>query len=103
MGLDLDEIGNAVEHKGGVSISPKKMHFIVRATIVCSRYNIQVEEFSLGTYKISHHISITKGGFFSESAIRFSDVQISKKIFQKTILSLKFKFQAQDNFLEYFF
>ena len=45
----------------------------------------------------------TKGGFFSESAIRFSDIQISKKIFQKTILSLKFKFQAQDSFLEYFF
>ena len=44
-----------------------------------------------------------KGGFFSESAIRFSDLQISKKkIFQKTILNLKFKFQAQDSFLEYF-
>ena len=47
-----------------------------------------------------------KGGFFSESVIRFSDLQISKKVFQKTILSLKFKFpankfQAQDSFLEY--
>ena len=41
----------------------------------------------------------SKGGFFSESGIR----QISKKIFQKTILSLKFKFQVQDSFLEYIF
>ena len=57
-----------------------------------------------------------KGGFFSESLIHFLDLQISKKkLFQKTILSLKFKlptyytilllfkFQAQDSFLEYFF
>ena len=28
---------------------------------------------------------------FSESAIRFLDLQIKKKIFQKTILSLKFE------------
>ena len=36
--------------------------------------------------------SCTKGGFFSESAIRFSNLPISsKKIFQKTILTLKFK------------
>ena len=35
----------------------------------------------------------TKGGFLSESVIRFSNLQISKmKIFQKTILSLKFEF-----------
>ena len=31
-----------------------------------------------------------KGGFFSESAMYFSNLQ--KKIFQKTILNLKFKF-----------
>ena len=38
---------------------------------------------------------ITKGCFFSESAMCFLDLQISKKkIFQKTILSLKFKFSA---------
>ena len=34
----------------------------------------------------------SKGGFFSESAMNFLDLQISKKIFQKTILSLKFSF-----------
>ena len=39
--------------------------------------------------------------FFSESAIRF--FKSPKKIFQKTILSLKFKFQVQDSFLEYIF
>ena len=42
--------------------------------------------------------SCAKGGFFSESAIRFSNLQISKKkIFQKTILSLKFKFPANNS------
>ena len=35
--------------------------------------------------------------------MRFLDLQISKKIFQKAILSLKFKFQVQDSFLEYIF
>ena len=44
---------------------------------------------------------LVKGGFFSENAIRF--FKSPKKIFQKTILSLKFKFQVQDSFLEYFF
>ena len=48
--------------------------------------------------------TLTKGGFFSESAIRFLDLQILKKKYsKKTILSLKFKIQAQDSFLEYFF
>ena len=85
MRLDLDEIGNAVEHKGGVSISPKKMHLIVRATIVCSRYNIQVEEFSLGTYKISHHISITKGGFFQKVRFVFQMSKSQKKKYSKKL------------------
>ena len=58
------------------------------------------------------HNELHKGGFFSESAFHFLHLQISKKkIFQKTILSLKFefviggefKFQAQDSYLEYFF
>ena len=44
-------------------------------------------------------MALDKGCFFSESA----DLQILKKIPQKTILSLKFKFQAQDSFLEHFF
>ena len=40
-----------------------------------------------------------KGVFFSESAIRFSNLQISKiKVFQITILSLKFKFPANGGF-----
>ena len=39
----------------------------------------------------------TKGGFFSESAMCFSNLQ--KNIFQKTILELKFKFPANNNFL----
>ena len=42
------------------------------------------------------------GGFFPEIVIRFSSLQIYRKIkFQKTILSLKFKFQVHDSFLEY--
>ena len=40
-------------------------------------------------------ISVPKGGFFSESAIRFfKSPNLQKKIFQKIILSLKFKFPA---------
>ena len=38
-----------------------------------------------------------KGGFFSERAIRFSNLQ--NKIFPKTILSLKFKFPANYSIL----
>ena len=38
--------------------------------------------------------NMSKGGFFSESVIRFSNLQ--KKIFQKTILNLKFKFPANN-------
>ena len=37
----------------------------------------------------------SKGGFFSESVIRFSNLQ--KKIFQKTILGLKFKFPTNNS------
>ena len=43
---------------------------------------------------------IPKCGFFSESSIHFLDLQ---KLSQKTILSLKFKFHAQDSFLEYLY
>ena len=40
----------------------------------------------------------TKGGFFSESAIRFSNLPISQKqIFQKTILNSKFKIPAHNS------
>ena len=39
-----------------------------------------------------------KGDFYSESAMCFSNLQ--KNIFQKIILNLKFKFQAQNSFLE---
>ena len=47
---------------------------------------------------------VTKGGFFSESAICFfKSPNLQKKIFQKTTLSLKFKFLVQDSFLEYIF
>ena len=38
-----------------------------------------------------------KGGFFSESAIRF--IKSPNKIFQKTILNLKFKFPAKTTLL----
>jgi hypothetical protein len=42
-----------------------------------------------------------KGGFFSESAMKyFQNSKTQKKIFQKTILSLKFKFPA-NNTLRY--
>ena len=42
-------------------------------------------------------IANAKGGFFSESAIRFSNLPISKKkIFKKTILNLKFEILAHN-------
>ena len=45
-----------------------------------------------------------KGGFFSESAMSFfKSPNLKKKIFQKAILNLKFKFQAQDSFCGIFF
>ena len=38
------------------------------------------------------------------SGMKFFQISKSqKKIFQNTILSLKFKFQAQDSFLDFFF
>ena len=43
--------------------------------------------------------SLPKGGFFSESAIRFFKSPKLKKKFQKTILSLKFKFPANNTLL----
>ena len=55
---------------------------------------------------------LAKGGFFSESAIGFSNLQISKKKYsKKTTLNLKFKFPANKSsviggkfkFQEYFF
>ena len=48
---------------------------------------------AMGMYKKDGLLVITKGGFFSESVICFSNLPISKiKIFQKTSLSLKFEF-----------
>ena len=45
----------------------------------------------------------TKGGFFSESAMCFSNLPISKKKLLSNVIGGKFKFQAQDSSLEYFF
>ena len=43
---------------------------------------------------------ISKGGFFSESVIRFfRSPNLKKEIFQKTILNLKFKFPAKNTLL----
>ena len=41
--------------------------------------------------------------FFRKRDAFFTSPNLKKKIFQKAILNLKFKFQAQDSFLEYFF
>ena len=58
---------------------------------------------------------LSKGGFYSESAMRFLDLQISKKNYSEklswawnlnllfTVIGGKFEFQAQDSFSEYFF
>ena len=45
----------------------------------------------------NERLMTTKGGFFSESVMCFLNLPISKiKIFQKTILHLKFKFPANN-------
>ena len=44
-----------------------------------------------------HDEVIYKDCFFSESAMCFSNLQISKKIFQITILNLKFKFTGNNS------
>ena len=43
-----------------------------------------------------------KGVFFRKCDVFFKSPNFQKNIFQKTILNLKFKFQSQDSFLEYF-
>ena len=44
------------------------------------------------------HLIISKGGFFSESAMCFSNLQIlKKKLFQKTILNLILEFPANNS------
>ena len=45
-------------------------------------------------------LAFCKGGFFQK--VRFVFLNLQKNVFQKTILSSKFKFQVQDSFLEYF-
>ena len=45
--------------------------------------------------KVIHPKYVLKDSFFSESVIRFSNLQ--KRIFQKTILNLRFKFPANNS------
>ena len=49
------------------------------------------------------HHKFVKVAFFRKSDVFFNFPNLQKKIFQKTILNLKFKFQPQDSFLEYIF
>ena len=51
--------------------------------------------------KLAQNALPSKGGFFSESAMRFLDLQ--KKLFQKTILSLKLNFKLRIGFWNIFF
>ena len=61
-------------------------------------------EEQLGDFCASLHVGMLKVAFFQKVWFVFLNPQISKKkIFQKTILSLKFKFQVQDSFLKYIF
>ena len=61
--------------------------------------SVGCENFAIeGKYGVSHFWGIDKGGFFQKVRLVF---QISKS--QKKNIPKKFKFQAQDSFLEYFF
>ena len=78
------------------------------ATLLVDLGNLKANKFYLNLVASA----FPKGGFFSESAIRFLHLQISKKKYSKklswawnlnllfTIIGRKFKFQAQDSFLE---
>ena len=69
-------------------------------SIILYLYNQTSESASMRDKKFKLQLVMirSKGCFFSESAICFSDLQISKKnIFQKAILSLKFKFPAKNS------
>ena len=87
--------------------------FKILLTVFNQSYNCQTSHY-LGrnwlpkTFLLLPSLGITKnpskGGFFSESAMKFFQISKSqKRIFQKAILSMKFKFQGQDSFLEYTF
>ena len=81
-----------------------------KKVFLCNFNEMKNIEFSV--FRLNVRVKLV---FFSESAIRFLNLQTSKiKIFQKTIPSCnlnllftiiggKFKFQVQDSFLEYFY
>ena len=82
------------------------------------KYNFWVHDnvnnhFTILAYRLPQRLP--KGGFFSESPMCFSNLQISKKNYSKSLswtwnlnfppitVNNKFKFQAQDSNLEYFY
>ena len=87
---------------------------------VCSKSDLRVSNTSISYLSIKIGKGVwgsidLKGGFYSESAIRFLDLQISKTKYSEklswawnlnllfTVFGGKFKFQTQDSFPEYFF
>ena len=63
-------------------------------------HNLHNFYFNSNLFLNEYFLVLTKGDFFSESTTRFLDLQISKKkIFQKTILNLKFKIPAQNSIM----
>ena len=84
----------------------EKIDLVIKTANVC-KFKAEGQEFLKN--------EITKGGFFSESAIRFSNLPIFKKKYSKklssawnlnllfTVIGGKFKFKFQDSFLEYFY
>ena len=88
---------NHTGHQGECLFFVISRRFFYKSYNFCNQHAI-----CFSTFKIcfSFQINNFKGGFLSESAMCFSNLQFSrKKIFQKTILSLKFKFPAKNTLL----
>ena len=93
--------GGCINH---INTFPNNPQFLIKlkgskAEYTCVIGLIQKSAKQAGSGKIgSLQIgNISKGSFYSESAIRFSNLQ--NKIFQKTILDLKFKIPAHNSIM----
>ena len=81
---------------------PSECHMKIAA---CKKYQyiVVANKGDCGKHLTFSSLQYLKVAFFQKVRFAFQIFESQKKIFQKTILSLKFKFQAQDSFLEYFF
>jgi len=75
-------------------IKSKPFSVLVASNVIGALRRLFTETRMVLTARIAHSFTFSiKGGFYSESAIRFfRSPNLQNKIFRKTILSLKFEF-----------